>query len=98
MSQFATTTGKSTMTTVSVYAAAQVNAPRGSVWAASAALSAWGLLLRLFGQPARAKATSPLAEAAAVRALAREFMTSDPGFAADLFAAADRHEGLYDGH
>jgi hypothetical protein len=27
-----------------------------------------------------------------VRALARLHLNSDPGFAADLFAAADRHE------
>jgi hypothetical protein len=55
------------------------------------------LLSRLFGRQARATALSPTAEAAAVRALAREFVASDPGFAADLFAAADRHEALQDG-
>jgi len=33
-----------------------------------------------------------LVEAAQVRALARSYLNSDPGFAADLFAAADRHE------
>jgi hypothetical protein len=33
-----------------------------------------------------------LADAAAVRALADSCRTSDPGFASDLYAAADRHE------
>ena len=33
-------------------------------------------------------------DAADVRALAYRHMKSDPGFAADLFAAADRHERL----
>lgn len=31
-------------------------------------------------------------DAAAVRALADSFRKSDPGFASDLYAAADRHE------
>jgi len=31
-------------------------------------------------------------EAVLVRALARHHLCSDPGFAADLMAAADRHE------
>jgi hypothetical protein len=31
-------------------------------------------------------------EAARVRELARQYATTDPGFAADLMAAADRHE------
>jgi hypothetical protein len=34
-------------------------------------------------------------EAADVRALAQSFVRSDPSFAADLFAAADRHESLF---
>jgi hypothetical protein len=33
-------------------------------------------------------------DAADVRALAYRHLKSDPGFAADLFAAADRHERL----
>jgi hypothetical protein len=97
VSRFATIDWETRMTTISVYPSAQARVPRGSTWAASAALSTWGLMSRLFGQGSPAKAASPTAEAAAVRALAREFMTSDPGFAADLFAAADRHEGVYDG-
>ncbi|KQU78220.1 MULTISPECIES: hypothetical protein [unclassified Rhizobacter] len=34
-------------------------------------------------------------EAADVRAMARQYLKTDPGFAADLFAAADRHEELF---
>jgi len=33
-------------------------------------------------------------EAASVRALANTYMKTDPGFAADLYAAADRHEQI----
>lgn len=33
-------------------------------------------------------------EAQAVREMARSYAKTDPGFAADLFAAAARHEGL----
>jgi hypothetical protein len=35
-------------------------------------------------------------DAAAVRALADSYRKSDPGFASDLYAAADRHEGAAD--
>jgi hypothetical protein len=34
-------------------------------------------------------------EAQKVRELARTYATTDPGFAADLYAAACRHEGKY---
>lgn len=34
----------------------------------------------------------PVREAAAVRALADRYRESDPGFASDLYAAADRYE------
>lgn len=33
-------------------------------------------------------------EAEALRAYAQQFVSTDPGFANDLFAAADRHEGV----
>lgn len=38
---------------------------------------------------------SPAQEANNVRAMAFAQMKTDPGFAADLFAAADRHEQLH---
>lgn len=37
-------------------------------------------------------ARSAAEELAAVRALANSYRESDPGFASDLYAAADRHE------
>lgn len=43
-----------------------------------------------------AQPASRAEEAQAVRALARSLMNTDPSFAADLFAAAARHEGLDD--
>jgi len=38
--------------------------------------------------------TDAVREAAAVREFAYRHLNSDPGFAADLFAAADRHEQM----
>ena len=37
----------------------------------------------------------PSREAARVRAMAHRFESSDPRFASELYAAADRHEMLY---
>jgi hypothetical protein len=45
---------------------------------------------------APAEALKPFEEAARVRALAGTYVKTDPGFAADLFAAADRHERAHD--
>ena len=57
-----------------------------------------GLLTRaaqwLFG--AGRRSMSRAEEAASVRAMAQRVQTYDPGFAADLYAAAARHEGLDD--
>ncbi|MFT3818784.1 MAG: hypothetical protein QM750_14285 [Rubrivivax sp.] len=62
--------------------------PRGSAIAAAL----YQALASLFNRPpSRAKL---LKEAAAVRELAYRMQDSDPGFAADLRAAADRHELL----
>ncbi|HEY2979134.1 MAG TPA: hypothetical protein VGJ35_14320 [Burkholderiaceae bacterium] len=79
------------MTTVTVNVARNVQAPRGAAWAAQAAVA----VLRTIANwtAPRAPASAPIAAAAQVRALARLHLNSDPGFAADLFAAADRHEG-----
>jgi hypothetical protein len=43
-------------------------------------------------QPAAAPVRDRAREAAEVRDWAMQLQLSDPGFAADLFAAADRHE------
>lgn len=52
----------------------------------------WQQLAGLFA--AAPKALSRSEEAAEVREMARRLQASDPGFAADLYAAADRHETL----
>jgi hypothetical protein len=57
--------------------------------------SGWRLLSRSLASTT-AKVRSRAAEAAEVRALAQRWQKTDPGFAADLYAAAARHEGLDD--
>lgn len=78
------------MTTITTVHLAPLATPRGAVWAAEAAVGLW----RWFGQ-LRARWAAPrvsrLGEAEALRAFAMRFRDSDPGFAADLMAAADRH-------
>jgi hypothetical protein len=61
-------------------------APLGELFAAAIAL------LKHRSAPA---ARSPSREAARVRAMAHEYESADPRFAAELYAAADRHEMLY---
>jgi hypothetical protein len=68
-------------------------APRGAIWAARAAAAAWAALSRSFtARRERSLALAAAVEAAQVRAMARRHAATDPGFAADLQAAADRHE------
>ena len=62
-----------------------------------------GALRQLFGSllgsrphTRNARQTLRVREANEVRALARSVELQSPGFAADLFAAASRHEGLDD--
>jgi hypothetical protein len=76
------------MTTVTVNVASKVQPPRGAAWAAKAAAA----MLRAIARWSAPRAPAPMLEAAEVRAMARTYVNSDPGFAADLFAAADRHE------
>ncbi len=78
------------MNTVTVNVPAHVPAPRGAAWAAQAAAALLGAIAKWTAP--RAQATAPMVEVAQVRALASSYLNSDPGFAADLFAAADRHE------
>lgn len=59
--------------------------------AAHGLMSAMWAALQPRGVPASVTQT-PFEEAAQVRNLAATYLKSDPGFAADLFAAADRHE------
>jgi hypothetical protein len=53
-------------------------------------------LSRWMSQPASRKRSPRGEDAAAVRAMAYSVQATDPGFAADLYAAAARHEGLDD--
>jgi len=55
-----------------------------------------GTLLRRDPAASAAPIDRTSVEAQAVRDMARHYAKSDPGFAADLYAAADRHETLND--
>jgi hypothetical protein len=78
------------MTTLTTIHLAPVATPRGAVWAAEAAfgLSRWFSQLRARWA---ARQADRLGEAEALRVYALQFRDSDPGLAADLLAAADRH-------
>jgi hypothetical protein len=81
----------STATTFDVVHVDTPATPRGSLFAAQ-------VFARLAGwlKPAPARTLSRAEEAAEVRQIARSVQTIDPGFAADLYAAAARHESLDD--
>jgi hypothetical protein len=84
------------MTTLTTRHPIAVATPRGADWAAAAwiAVSRLGMQLQGWAQQRgkHAAATGRVSEANRLRHVARGFMSSDPRFAADLFAAADRHE------
>jgi len=81
------------MSSVTVTGLPTVKTPRGAIWAARAAAAIWAALARrLDGRKQRSVALEAAIEAAQVRAMARRHAATDPGFAADLMAAADRHE------
>lgn len=86
------------MSSITVTGVQTINSPRGAVWAARAAAAAWMALSRwLADKPTGVESVGEEAaiEAARVRELARQYTTTDPGFAADLMAAADRHEAQH---
>jgi hypothetical protein len=72
--------------------------PRGARVAAAAAAALLAALTSIGDARRRPRATpprqprSPAEEAQAVRELAQQYRLSDPRFADDLMAAADRHE------
>lgn len=67
--------------------------PLGASIAASAFTAAYRFVAKLFsGAPKQPM--SRIEEAEEVRAMARSVAATDPGFANDLFAAADRHEAI----
>ena len=84
------------MTTLTTRHPIAVATPPAAAWAASAwiAVSRLGmqLLAWVHQRSERAAVIGRVSEANRLRHVARGFMSSDPRFAADLFAAADRHE------
>ena len=81
------------MTTITVHVPRSPEAPRGAIWAASAFAALWSLLAAAWRLAPKRELTRA-EEAAAVRRLAISVQASEPSFAADLFAAAARHEGI----
>lgn len=75
-----------------------LNIPRGARVAAEVFLAASRLVARLLTTSPAPKARRRNGEAEAVRALARRWERTDPGFAADLHAAAARHDNEADLH
>ncbi len=81
------------MTTITVHTSPTVSAPRAAAWAASLFSSLLNRLSAPVAVAGQRKAFSDRQrEATAVRQYAQRFAEHDPRFAADLFAAADRHE------
>jgi hypothetical protein len=84
------------MSSITVTGVPTIKSPRGAVWAARGAAAAWTALTRwLDGRKQQTVALEAAIEAARVRAMARRHASTDPGFAADLMAAADRHEAQH---
>lgn len=89
------------MTAVRFYAAPSIapHNPRGARAGAAVFVALYRLVAGLADRIARVGAASnphnELADVQAVRDLALRHQASDPGFAADLLAAADRHEALH---
>ena len=81
------------MTTITVLRPVAVRQPRAAAWAARAFLYVLsGFESRAERRALRQRATELANEAAAVRAYANDVEARDPRFAADLRAAADRHQ------
>lgn len=77
-------------TTLKIVGVPKAAPQRGSRWGAALFVAAWQGIAGLFA--AAPRAPSRAEEAAEVREMARRLQGTDPGFAADLLAAADRHE------
>lgn len=81
------------MTLITIHTPAQVAEPRGARVAVEAVLALCEAVAALRRGLARHRAyRGRLAEAEQVRAMAREIAGHDPRVAAELYAAADRHE------
>ncbi len=84
------------MTTISVNTPVQANSPRGAEWFASAFAACLNWAEKVGTARAEryiaATTVKRVAEAAELRTYAQSVSQHDRSFAADLFAAADRHE------
>jgi hypothetical protein len=81
------------MTQIAIISPEKVAAPRGAAWAAAAASRLLGCVQDWQARRAQRLAVDARAvEAAAVRRTADELCRIDPRAAADLYAAADRHQ------
>jgi hypothetical protein len=81
------------MSAITVQSPIAVATPRASGWAAGAFMAVLGWFEQHSAQRAlRQLQADRAAEAAAVREYAQRYASHDPRFAADLLAAADRHE------
>lgn len=81
------------MTSITVFAPIKVATPRATAWAADAFTRVLGWFSQGQVQRAQRQMQADRAqEAASVREYAQRFAAHDPRFAADLLAAADRHE------
>lgn len=84
------------MTTLNTRHPIPVASPPAAAWAADAWIAASSLGAKLQAwmrqRGERAAVTGRVTEANRLRHVARGFMSNDPRFAADLFAAADRHD------
>jgi hypothetical protein len=79
------------MTNLTLVRPAPIAIPRGADWAARAAVTFFDFVRRaLVRRPAGLR--SRAAQVEAVRRYADALRATDPGMAADLYAAADRHE------
>ncbi|MBI5717995.1 MAG: hypothetical protein HZC37_09950 [Burkholderiales bacterium] len=86
------------MSQITLHAPAPVAVPRGAEWAATTFAAFLKLVegLWISGNARRAHLRR-VKEAAALRRVAASVSRHDPGFASDLFAAADRHIDRADG-
>lgn len=81
------------MTVISINTPVQIAAPRGAAIAAVWFVAFLDWMERLADRRTQSRQfTARVEEASRVRSQAQQLVAYDPRFAADLFAAADRHE------
>lgn len=80
-------------TTISLNVTQPRLAPRAAASIGDLFAAALAMIMPAADRPAAPR--DPAREAARVRAMAQNYVRTDPRFASELFAAADRHEALY---